>query len=105
MDWHPLYLRNLVTFQTSNNYQFRSISNGNLWSSETCYGIIQAHFQYYGATLWNCLPVTVRTSKTIIFFSSFICKISFYQNAALRHNNVKNILVLLDFTSCVTEFS
>ena len=33
-----------------------------------------------------------------------ICKISFYQNAALRHNNVKNILVLLDFTSCVTEF-
>ena len=24
----PSYLRNLVTFQTSNNYQFRSISNG-----------------------------------------------------------------------------
>ena len=65
----PSYLRNLVTFQTSNNYQFRSISNGNLClPRHATYGIIQAHFQYSGATLWNCLPVTVRTSKTIISF-------------------------------------
>ena len=26
----PSYLRNLFTFQSSNNYQFLSISNGNL---------------------------------------------------------------------------
>ena len=47
----PSYLRNLVTFQTSNNYQFRSISNGNLClprhateSFKRIFNILEPHF-------------------------------------------------------------
>ena len=59
----PSYLRNLFTFQSSNNYQFRSLSNGNLCIPRHATESFKRSLQYFGATLWNCLPVTVRTSK------------------------------------------
>ena len=64
----PPYLRNLFTFQSSNNYLFRSISNGNLCIPRHATESFKRSLQYSGATLWNCLPVTVRTSKTTISF-------------------------------------
>ena len=64
----PSYLRNLFTFQSSNNYQFRSISNGNLCIPRHATESFKRSLQYSGATLWNCLPVTVKTSKTIVSF-------------------------------------
>ena len=57
----PSYLINLFTFQSSNNYQFRLISNGNLCIPRHAAESFKHSLQYSWVTLWNCLPVTVRT--------------------------------------------
>ena len=61
VDWHPLTYVIIHISIYKNNYQFRSISNGNLCIPRHATESFKRSLQYSGATLWNCLPVTVRT--------------------------------------------
>ena len=73
-------------------------------SSETCYGIIQAHFQYSGANTLELFTCNCEDIKNYNLFQASFAKFHFIKTPLFVIINVKNILVLLDFTSCVTEF-
>ena len=84
------YLRNLFTFQTSNNFKFRSISNGNLCIPRHATESFKRSLQYSGATLWNSLRVDVRISNTIFLFR---CNL---QNSILsKRRSLSDIIITL----------
>ena len=68
----PQYLVDLFSFQSSNFYSLRSVSNGNLCIPSHKTNLFKNSFQYSGVHLWNSLPLNIRMSPSVSSFKYHI---------------------------------
>ena len=61
----PGYIKDLFTFNSTDNYNSRSVTNNDMYIKRHRTKIFEKSLQYSGPRLWNSIPVSIRESNNI----------------------------------------